>query len=72
MFKAVPAIGIVVQDVDHCACLLTYLAIVVPELKLEKKTHTTVPRVVEGQLKVSAAASIERRWRHEENIVHSG
>ncbi len=63
MFKAVPAISLVEQYVDHCACLLTYLAIIVPELKLEKKRHTTVPRVIEGQLQVSAAASIDRHGK---------
>ena len=47
----VPSISVVEQDVDHCTLRLKYLAVIMPELHLEKQLHSTIvvtiPRVVE-------------------------
>jgi hypothetical protein len=75
-FSTVPSISVVVQDVDHCTGTLhlTYLAAqaIMPEFHSEKQRYSTVPCVIERQMKVSATASEERRRRNEKNIVSSG
>jgi hypothetical protein len=43
-----------------------------PEFHFEKQRYSTVPCVIERQMKVSATASEERRRRNEKNIVSSG
>jgi hypothetical protein len=68
-FSTVPSISVVVQDVDHCTLHLTYLAAIMPEFHSEKQRYSTVPCVIERQMKVSATASEERRRRNEKNIV---
>ena len=73
-FSTVPSISVVVQDVDHCTLhlRLTYLAAIMPEFHSEKQRYSTVPCVIERQMKVSATASEERRRRNEKNIVSFG
>ena len=71
-FSTVPSISVVVQDVDHCTLHLTYLAAIMPEFHREKQRYSTVPCVIERQMKVSATASEERRRRNEKNLVISG
>jgi hypothetical protein len=70
-FSTVPSISVVVQDVDHCTLHLTYLAAqaIMPEFHSEKQRYSTVPCVIERQMKVSAMTSEERRRRNEKNIV---
>ena len=73
LFSTVPSISVVVQDVDHCTGTLhlAYLAAqaIMPEFHSEKQRYSTVPCVIERQMKVSATASEERRRRNEKNIV---
>ena len=74
-FSTVPSISVVVQDVDHCTGTLhlTYLAAqaIMPEFHSEKQRYSTVPCVLERQMKVSATASEERRRRNEKTYSES-
>ena len=69
--QKLPSIRVIEEDVDHRAFLLTDLAAVRPEFHAEKQRHSSVPRILEGEIKVPAAANVERPRRNEEDIIHS-
>ena len=65
-----PALRVIEEDVDHSAVHIADLAAVRPEFHAEKQRHSSVPRILEGEIKVPAAAIVEGRRRDEEDIVH--
>jgi hypothetical protein len=56
-----PALRIIEEDVEHSAVHIADLAAVRPEFHAEKQRYSSVPRILEGEIKVPAAA-----------IVHTG
>ncbi len=65
-----PALRVIEEDVDHSAVHIADLAAVRPEFHAEKQRHAPVPRILEGEIKVPAAASVEGLRQDEEDIVH--
>jgi len=71
MVKAkAPALGIIEEDVHHCAVHVSYLTVICPKFHAAQQRHTSVPRILEGQIKVPATSSVVGRWRDEEDTVH--
>ena len=71
MVKAkAPALGIIEEDVHHCAVHVSYFTAICPKFHAAQQRHTSVPRILEGQIKVPATSSVVGRWRDEEDTVH--
>ena len=65
-----PALGIIEEDVHHSAVHVSNLTAICPKFHAAQQRHTSVPRILEGQIKVPATASVVGRWRDEEDTVH--
>ena len=64
-----PALRII-EDAHHCAVHVSDLTAICPKFHAAQQRHTSVPRILEGQIKVSATASVVGRWRDELDTVH--
>lgn len=70
VLEKAPALGIIEEDVHHSAVHVSNLTAICPKFHAAQQRHTSVPRILEGQIKVSATASVVGRWRDEEDTVH--
>ena len=71
VLEKAPALGIIEEDVHHSAVHVSNLTAICPKFHAAQQRHTSVPRILEGQinLKVPATASVVGRWRDEEDAV---
>jgi hypothetical protein len=70
VLEKAPALGIIEEDVHHCSVHVSNLTAICPKFHAAQQRHTSVPRILEGQIKVPATASVVGRWRDEEDTVH--
>ena len=70
VLEKAPALGIIEEDVHHSAVHVSNLTAICPKFHAAQQRHTSVPRILEGQIKVPATASVVGRWRDEEDTVH--
>ena len=70
VLQKAPALGIIEEDVHHSAVHVSNLTAICPKFHSAQQRHTSVPRILEGQIKVPATASVVGRWRDEEDTVH--
>ena len=52
-----PALCIIEEDVQHCAVHVSDLTAICPKFHAAQQRHTSIPRILEGQIKVTATAS---------------
>ena len=65
-----PALSTIEEDVYHCTVHVSDLTAICPKFHAAQQRHTSVPRILEGQIKVPATAIVVGRWRDEEDTVH--
>jgi len=71
-----PALGIVVQTIDHGTVAFLQHRPAIPVLLVclhqdaEQEHHAPVPAAFQGDIKLCAGSLVERRRRDEEDIVH--
>ena len=71
-----PALGVVVQTIDHGTVAFLQHRPAVPVLLVglhqdtEEEHHAPVPAAFQGYIKLCAGSHVERRRRHEEDKVH--
>ena len=70
VLEKAPALGIIEEDVHHSAVHVSNLTAICPKFHAAQQRHTSVPRILEGQIKVPATSSVVGRWRDEEDTVH--